>query len=609
MDFVIDNFCKNPSKDTITLLPKKILKIFYELSKYCIKNNKGYTSLAKDIILYCENKRHVCMMDMSMCDIIAKDKKLPYTDTEYFSREKCYSSCKSKPCPVVNRVRQIIPNINYTELSKRKILPKKTFFTKVPTKGGEFPPIARKIKPSYMGIIIDYYIRLVIQLGRVPTRLEYTIPLARVKPVGRVPTRLENTIVKPTEKDYKFFEDTARFIIENINVGEHVEIEPEWTYGSIQGHPDLIIGDTIYDVKMTGLFGRMRIDTIKQLLCYYVLSKFVMKRVKIKNIGVILPAQKMFVKVNISDWKWKPFWKEMVKASSLVLFTSPIDINNYNIYVKPYVGNHIPKVNGTVWKSVEKYRNLLPHLQIFLSGQMSSEIKDSEAQLKKAKDIITKNNVSLFVHAPYFINLCRVEGSSKKIQKGKFDKWTPVATLKKQMDVAKFLKCKGVVVHLGNKVSKDVKEIYDIKLKGEELDEFAKKVCVKNMLVNVANAAKYATKSCPLLLETGSGTEVVSDVNKFADFYNKLDENTRKVTSVCVDTCHVFASGFMPMDALNILLAKKVPINLIHFNDSKCPFGSKKDRHASIGSGLIPFNQLLQVGIWAVKHNIPMVYE
>ena len=591
----INSFCNNPNKDTIKLLSPKILKTFYKWSKFCVKNNKGNISLAKDIILYYENKRHVCMMDMSMCDIIKKDKNLPYTDYEYFSRERCYSLCKSKECVAINRVRKIISNINYTDLNKKKILPKQALFTNVPTKGGDFPPLSKKITPSQMGIIVDQYIRIVINLGRIPSRDQMINPIIAY-------------ITEAKEKDYKFFEDTAKFII-NIVKDEVVEIEPEWTYSSVQGHPDLIIGDTIYDIKMTGLFGRMRIDTIKQLLCYYVLSKFVKTRVKIKNIGLILPAQKMFVKVNISNWDWKPFWKEMVKASGLVLNKNPDDILNFNFYVKPHVGSHIPKVNGTVWKSVDKYRKIFPHLQIFLSGQMSSEIKDSKYQLEKAKDIITKNNLSLFVHAPYFINLCRVEGSKKKIQKGKFDKWTPVETLKKQIDVAKFLNCKGVVVHLGNKVSKDVKEIYDIKLKGEELDEFAKKVCIKNMLVNITNASKHATKSCPLLLETGSGSEVLSDINEFADFYNKLDNQTKKVTFLCLDTCHVFASGFMPMDAINILTSKKVPIHLIHFNDSKCPFGSKKDRHASIGSGLIPFNQLLQVGIWAIKHNVPMVNE
>ena len=593
---IINIFCKNPNKYTIKLLSTDILKIFYNVSKICVKKNKGYISLAKDIILYYENKRHLCMMDMSLCDIIDKDKNLPYTEQEYFSRDMCYSLCKSKACPVVNRVRQVIPNINYTELNKKKILPKQKFFTKVPIKGGEFPPLARKISPSDMGIIIDQYIRIVIQKGRIPPR-DQMIPPIIVSMTGA------------NERDYKYFEDTAKFIIDNIKRGEVIEIEPEWTYSSVQGHPDLIIGDTIYDIKMTGLFGRMRIETIKQLLCYYVLSKFVKTQVKIKHIGLILPAQKMFVKVDISNWKWKPFWKEMVKASSLVLHTDPNDVLNYNVYVKKNVGNHIPKINGTIWKSVDKYRKSLPHLQIFLSGQMSSEIKDSKAQLTKAQDIITKYNVSLFVHAPYFINLCRVEGSKKKVQKGKFDRWTPVETLKKQLDIAKFLNCKGVVVHLGNKVSKDVKEIYDIKLKGKELDEFAKEVCVKNMLVNINKAAEYATESCPLLLETGSGTEVLSDIKQFADFFNRLDKKTKKVVFVCLDTCHVFASGFMPMDAIKIFESKKVPIHLIHFNDSKCPFKSKKDRHARVGTGLIPFNQLLQVGIWAIRNNVPMVYE
>ena len=191
------------------------------------------------------------------------------------------------------------------------------------------------MSPSEMSIIIDYYIRIVIQNSRIPPRDQMIHPIIA-------------SMIAVKEKDYKFFEDTAKFIIDNIKVGEVIEIEPEWTYSSVQGHPDLIIGDTIYDIKMTGLFGKMRIDTIKQLLCYYVLSKFVKTQVKIKNIGLILPAQKMFVKVDVSNWKWKPFWKEMVKASSLVLYTNPDDVLNYNVYVKPYVGNHVAKVNGTV---------------------------------------------------------------------------------------------------------------------------------------------------------------------------------------------------------------------------------------------------------------------
>jgi endonuclease IV len=52
-----------------------------------------------------------------------------------------------------------------------------------------------------------------------------------------------------------------------------------------------------------------------------------------------------------------------------------------------------------------------------------------------------------------------------------------------------------------------------------------------------------------------------------------------------------------------------VPIDLIHYNDSKGVLGCKKDRHAGIGRGYVSYlilNNVLQYGI---KHNIPMVHE
>ena len=176
-------------------------------------------------------------------------------------------------------------------------------------------------------------------------------------------------------------------------------------------------------------------------------------------------------------------------------------------------------------------------------------------------------------------------------KKCKYDDWIPAEQLKRQLIIGRKMNCSGVVVHLGKKVNMDIS------------------IAVAHMFNNVVDAATEATEKCPLLLETGAGIEVLSDVNELANFYDNLPDETKKVTKICLDTCHVFASGFLPYDALMIFAKNKCPIGLIHFNDSKYPLASRKDRHASVGYGLIPLEQLYQVGLYAVENNILMVHE
>lgn len=73
---------------------------------------------------------------------------------------------------------------------------------------------------------------------------------------------------------------------------------------------------------------------------------------------------------------------------------------------------------------------------------------------------------------------------------------------------------------------------------------------------------------------------------------------------VCIDTCHAFAAGYELADPSGYeetigSLAKAVDLSRVkafHINDSKQPFGSRKDRHEHIGRGemgLEPFRNLM----------------
>ncbi len=64
---------------------------------------------------------------------------------------------------------------------------------------------------------------------------------------------------------------------------------------------------------------------------------------------------------------------------------------------------------------------------------------------------------------------------------------------------------------------------------------------------------------------------------------------------VCVDTCHVFAAGYplgtekeykATMRSLDQTVGLKL-VKAFHLNDSVKPLGSRVDRHAHIGKGMI----------------------
>jgi len=87
-----------------------------------------------------------------------------------------------------------------------------------------------------------------------------------------------------------------------------------------------------------------------------------------------------------------------------------------------------------------------------------------------------------------------------------------------------------------------------------------------------------------------------------ARIIDKVEDKERM--SVCLDTCHVFAAGYKLQDIKDYKATIKefdqtVGLNklkIIHFNDSKKPFGSKKDRHEHLGQGELgeePFRNIM----------------
>ncbi len=86
---------------------------------------------------------------------------------------------------------------------------------------------------------------------------------------------------------------------------------------------------------------------------------------------------------------------------------------------------------------------------------------------------------------------------------------------------------------------------------------------------------------------------------------------------MCLDTCHMHAAGHdlssQPGFAAALRAFGKAAgrgrIGLVHVNDSRDPAGSRRDRHASLGSGSIggmPFAQLFAA---PALRGVPFVVE
>ncbi len=104
------------------------------------------------------------------------------------------------------------------------------------------------------------------------------------------------------------------------------------------------------------------------------------------------------------------------------------------------------------------------------------------------------------------------------------------------------------------------------------------------------------TESCPvpLLLENNAGSGACIGRN-FEEVAAILDGVNSPRLRMCLDTAHVFASGYDIRDAAGVhtmldALDSKVGIeriSLVHANDSKAELGSNADRHENIGDGKI----------------------
>ncbi|MDR1394730.1 MAG: deoxyribonuclease IV [Deltaproteobacteria bacterium] len=118
-----------------------------------------------------------------------------------------------------------------------------------------------------------------------------------------------------------------------------------------------------------------------------------------------------------------------------------------------------------------------------------------------------------------------------------------------------------------------------------------------------------------ILLETmtGKGTELGSTFEELAFLMSRFRFPER--IGVCLDTCHVHDAGYGIANDLDGVLEEfdricgLEKLKAIHLNDSLNPRGSRKDRHAKIGEGIIGLEPLVRVLGHPRLKGLPMILE
>lgn len=237
--------------------------------------------------------------------------------------------------------------------------------------------------------------------------------------------------------------------------------------------------------------------------------------------------------------------------------------------------------------------------QIFLGSpqKVLSKARSKDELLKFGKEL-EKRKIDMVIHGSYTINLCHPTNT------GRFQ--TSLRSLIQDLNASVNFGscCLGVIIHMG-------KNIPENKINNEQ--------ALKNYVMGIKMALTATPKNTTIILETGAsqGSEVGSKISELAKIYWNLNKIERERVKFCIDTCHIWATGYdisVPVGVRkffdefdNKIGIKK--ISCIHFNDSKTPLESHVDRHADIGYGYIGEKGLREVAYFAKRNMIPIIFE
>lgn len=250
-----------------------------------------------------------------------------------------------------------------------------------------------------------------------------------------------------------------------------------------------------------------------------------------------------------------------------------------------YLGAHINR-EKTILKTMEAItKNGGNCLQLFVSNPRSTALVSLDNYLSIADDIReyeAKHNFKTVIHASYTINLARDFKNGKRAIPIEDCAW--IQLLLHELYISHLIGSSGVVVHVGKHTTLTPEY-------GLENMRIALEYVIAELQKNKINAK--------ILLETpaGQGTELLTDLHEFLEFFNQFSAEQKRYLGICLDTAHIWAAGYELSEALALITNKNAAdLVAIHLNNSKVAKGSRVDRHATLfdNAGTIPHNSIIE---------------
>ena len=135
------------------------------------------------------------------------------------------------------------------------------------------------------------------------------------------------------------------------------------------------------------------------------------------------------------------------------------------------------------------------------------------------------------------------------------------------------------------------------------------------LIADALNSTLTPDSNTVVLLETmaGKGTEMGRSFEELRAIIDRVELSDR--LGVCFDTCHVWDAGYDIVKDLDGVLSRFDDIvgldrlYAVHFNDSKNPCGSHKDRHEKLGDGCIGIEAMKRIALHPALQGKPFILE
>lgn len=253
------------------------------------------------------------------------------------------------------------------------------------------------------------------------------------------------------------------------------------------------------------------------------------------------------------------------------------------------IGCHLSSAKGYEAMAKEAEKILANTFQFFTRnprGGNAKEIKEEDVRAygeRARKQGITR----ILAHAPYTLNACSEKESVRDFA---------FRAMKEDMERMEYTPGNCYNFHPGSHVGQGVET--GITLISELLNEIL-----------------TPSQTTTVLLETmaGKGSEVGRNFEELREILDRVTLSEKM--GVCLDTCHVYDSGYDIVGDLDGVLTEfdRVigldKLKAIHLNDSMYGFESHKDRHARIGEGKIGLEAIARIINHPALRHLPFYLE